>query len=116
MPAATLGQLVGFLRAAAPQWTSDRTRALAHAKARLPHARIDGVGWYWPADEDPTSARHAVEDRAWLLAPSDPVVWDRRRFEHFFSWRYHFEAYTPAAKCVLGHYALPLLWRERVVG
>ena len=55
-------------------------------------------------------------ERAWLLAPFDPLVWDRRRFEHFWDWAYRFEAYTPAPKRKLGHYALPLLWRERVVG
>ena len=27
-----------------------------------------------------------------------------------------FEAYTPAVKRKLGYYALPLLWRERVIG
>jgi len=116
LPAATLGQLVGFLRSAAPQWERDRPRALAHAKARLARARVDGVDWYWPAGEDPASADLGADDRVWLLAPFDPVVWDRRRFELFWGWRYRFEAYTPAAKRVLGHYALPLLWRDRVVG
>jgi uncharacterized protein len=29
---------------------------------------------------------------------------------------YRFEAYTPAAKRKLGYYALPLLWRDRVIG
>jgi len=116
LPATTLGQLVGFLRSAAPQWERDRPRALAHAKARLARARVDGVDWYWPAGEDPASADLGADDRVWLLAPFDPVVWDRRRFELFWGWRYRFEAYTPAAKRVLGHYALPLLWRDRVVG
>ena len=51
-----------------------------------------------------------------LLAPFDPVVWDRRRFELFWGWAYRFEAYTPAAKRRLGYYALPLLWRDRVIG
>ena len=51
-----------------------------------------------------------------LLAPFDPVVWDRRRFELFWGWAYRFEAYTPAAKRQLGYYALPLLWRDRVIG
>jgi uncharacterized protein YcaQ len=51
-----------------------------------------------------------------LLAPFDPVVWDRQRFERFWGWRYRFEAYTPEAKRTLGYYAMPLLWRERVVG
>jgi uncharacterized protein len=51
-----------------------------------------------------------------LLAPFDPVVWDRRRFELFWGWQYRFEAYTPAAKRKLGYYALPLLWRDQIVG
>ena len=51
-----------------------------------------------------------------LLTPFDPVVWDRRRFEIFWEWAYRFEAYTPAPKRKLGYYALPLLWRERVIG
>jgi uncharacterized protein YcaQ len=51
-----------------------------------------------------------------LLAPFDPLVWDRRRFELFWGWSYRFEAYTPASKRKLGYYALPLLWRERVIG
>jgi hypothetical protein len=29
---------------------------------------------------------------------------------------YRFEAYTPAPKRKLGYYALPLLWRHRVIG
>ena len=51
-----------------------------------------------------------------LLAPFDPVVWDRRRFEHLWGWTYRFEAYTPVAKRIRGYYALPLLWRSAVVG
>ena len=44
------------------------------------------------------------------------MVWDRRRFELFWGWAYRFEAYTPPAQRRLGYYALPLLWRDRVVG
>jgi uncharacterized protein YcaQ len=51
-----------------------------------------------------------------MLAPFDPVVHDRARFELLWDWVYRFEAYTPAAKRKLGYYAMPLLWRERVVG
>ena len=51
-----------------------------------------------------------------LLAPFDPVVWDRRRFEMLWDWAYRFEAYTPAPKRKHGYYALPLLWRDRVIG
>jgi uncharacterized protein YcaQ len=57
-----------------------------------------------------------VPDTVRLLAPFDPVVWDRRRFELLWGWAYRFEAYTPAPKRVRGYYALPLLWRDRVIG
>jgi uncharacterized protein YcaQ len=74
------------------------------------------VNWYWPAGENPASARYAPPDAVRLLAPFDPVVWDRRRFELFWGWAYRFEAYTPPAKRVRGYYALPLLWRDQVIG
>jgi uncharacterized protein YcaQ len=51
-----------------------------------------------------------------LLTPFDPIVWDRRRFTLFWDWAYRFEAYTPAPQRKLGYYALPLLWRDRIVG
>ena len=116
LPATTLALLVRFLRGAAPQWERDRTRALAEAKRRLAHARVDGCDWYWPAGEDPAGTADTPDHTVRLLAPFDPVVWDRDRFERFWGWPYRFEAYTPAAKRQLGHYALPLLWREQVVG
>ncbi len=51
-----------------------------------------------------------------FLAPFDPVVWDRRRFEHFWNWSYRFEAYTPPAKRLRGYYAMPLLWGTQIIG
>jgi uncharacterized protein YcaQ len=51
-----------------------------------------------------------------LLAPFDPIVWDRRRFALLWGWTYRFEAYTPAPKRKLGYYALPLLWKGAVIG
>ncbi len=116
LPAATLGQLVSHLRGGAPQWAAHRSAVLARAKQRLAHQRIDGVDWYWPATEKPVAARWAPDERVRLLTPFDPVVWDRRRFEHFWGWAYRFEAYTPAPKRKLGYYALPLLWHEQVIG
>jgi uncharacterized protein YcaQ len=56
------------------------------------------------------------DDRVRLLAPFDPITWDRRRFAAFWDWEYRFEAYTPAGKRKFGYYALPLLWRDRAVG
>jgi uncharacterized protein YcaQ len=116
LPATVLGTLVRRLRYGAPQWRSGLDRALARAKRRLAHDRVDGVDWYWPADEETQAAVDAIDGEVRLLAPFDPIVWDRARFERFWGWAYRFEAYTPIARRKLGYYALPLLWRDRVIG
>jgi uncharacterized protein YcaQ len=114
LPARSLSYLVRRLRYAAPQWRNDLRAALDRARERLAHARVADVDWYWPAREDPKRAVERGDVR--LLAPFDPVVHDRDRFELLWGWVYRFEAYTPAPKRVRGYYALPLLWRDRVVG
>ena len=116
LPAASLGQLVALLAGGVPQWRQHRQAMLERARLRLPSAVVDGTTWLWPEGENPASHRYAVEDPVRLLAPFDPVVWDRRRFEQLWGWAYRFEAYTPAAKRVRGHYAMPLLWRDQVMG
>jgi uncharacterized protein YcaQ len=114
LPSATLFWLVNRLRYAVPQWQRHLKPALDRAKLRLAHARLDGTSWYWPADEDPRS--FVPDDAVRLLAPFDPIVWDRRRFELLWGWAYRFEAYTPVSKRKLGYYALPLLWRDQIIG
>lgn len=51
-----------------------------------------------------------------ILTPFDPIVRDRVRFEHLWNWTYRFEAYTPKAKRKMGYYAMPVLWRESMIG
>jgi uncharacterized protein YcaQ len=81
----------------------------------LESGEVDGETYVWPAGiawgEGPQSRR-----KLRFLAPFDPVVWDRRRFEHLHGWEYRFEAYTPEAKRKLGYYAMPLLFADRVIG
>lgn len=114
LPGQTLSMLVRRLRSAVPHLRERISPALQRAKTRLAHVRVDGVDWYWPAAERPGDSE--PDDQVRLLAPFDPIVWDRRRFELFWGWAYRFEAYTPVGKRTLGYYALPLLWRDRVIG
>ena len=114
LPGPSLSFLLRRLRFAVPQWHGHLKDALQRAKQRLAHTRVDGVDWYWPAGDD--VSRAAPQDGVRLLAPFDPVVWDRDRFELLWGWVYRFEAYTPAPKRKRGYYALPLLWRDRVIG
>ena len=114
LPGPCLSDLVRRLRFAVPQWRSELKNALKRSKQRLAHVRVDEVDWYWPGEEN--LARFESPSTVRFLTPFDPVVWDRDRFELLWGWQYRFEAYTPAPKRKLGYYAMPLLWRDRVIG
>jgi uncharacterized protein len=114
LPDASLSMVIARLRYAVPHWRADLRAALQRARQRLSQTRVGSRAWYWPAGEDPASDE--PPDSVRLLAPFDPIVWDRRRFELLWGWAYRFEAYTPVKKRKLGYYALPLLWRDHIVG
>jgi uncharacterized protein YcaQ len=117
LPAASLGYLCALLRYGVPHLAAETRRIQEQADSRYAHARVDGLLWFWPRGENPASARHQVDDdRLRLLAPFDPVVWDRRRFQAFWGWQYKLEAYVPAHKRRMGHYAMPMLWRGQMPG
>ena len=114
LPLFSLRFLVRRMRYAAPQWQDEIPQAIHRARERLAHVTVNGADWYCPPEWK--LGREEPDDTVRLLTPFDPVVWDRRRFEMLWGWTYRFEAYTPPAKRVRGYYALPLLWRDRVIG
>jgi uncharacterized protein YcaQ len=114
LPGASLAGLVGRLRYGVPQWRGELKAALQRARQRLAHEKVGGIEWYWPGDGALNA--DAPPDAVYLLAPFDPIVWDRRRFEMLWGWPYRFEAYTPRNRRKWGYYALPLLWRSQVIG
>lgn len=91
--------------------------ALRSLDEKFNSADVEGVRWYWPHGEVVSAdGFEAMDDAVRLLAPFDPLVWDRDRFKAFFGWTYAFEAYKPVHARQLGYYALPLLWRDACVG
>lgn len=116
LPGPSLVSYLRRLRYAVPQWHDELKSALERAKQRLAQARVDGVDWYWSMKENVARAPIEVQRSLRLLAPFDPVVHDRARFELLWGWAYRFEAYTPVSKRKLGYYAMPMLWRDRVIG
>jgi uncharacterized protein len=116
LPAVSLGYLCGLLRSGVPHLAAEVRQFREHARSRYAHARVDGLLWFWPQGEKLEASRHPVDDRLRFLAPFDPVVWDRRRFRLFWGWEYKLEAYVPAHKRRMGHYAMPMLWGEQMLG
>jgi uncharacterized protein YcaQ len=51
-----------------------------------------------------------------LIAPLDPIIYDRRVTESVWSYDYRWEVYVPPQKRIRGYYALPLLQRHRLLG
>jgi uncharacterized protein YcaQ len=116
LPAASLGYLCGLLRHGVSHLGAAVGELKKRAKSRYAYGQVDGVLWFWPQGENPVSARYSVDGRLRFFAPFDPLVWDRRRFQLFWGWEYKLEAYVPAHKRRMGHYAMPMLWGERMLG
>jgi uncharacterized protein len=116
LPATSLGYLCTLLRQGVSHLAPEVRQLQQHSQSRYAHAQVDGRLWLWPQAENPMAAPHSVGDRLRFLAPFDPLVWDRRRFQLFWGWEYKLEAYVPAHKRRMGHYAMPMLWGEQMLG
>jgi uncharacterized protein YcaQ len=105
-----------------------RLRALGIARARAPEcpgepndvrtagepAMVDGVKGQWRVD--PELLDRAFTGRVALLSPLDRLVYDRKRMTELFEYDYQLEMFKPAAKRRWGYWALPILYKDRLVG
>jgi uncharacterized protein len=114
LPLQSLGHLTSLVGYGAPHLKTEVKRDLKRlVRDDLQSVTVEGMTYVYPQSE---TLEATIPNSVKLLAPFDPVVWDRRRFAHLHGWEYRFEAYTPAAKRTMGYYALPLLWEDRAIG
>jgi len=62
------------------------------------------------------AAAQATEPRTTLLSPFDPLVYDRERTERMFGFSYKLEMYKPKDKRQFGHFVLPILHHNQLIG
>lgn len=62
------------------------------------------------------NSQRSTPDAPLLLAPLDPLIYDRRVTQQVWDFDYTWEVYTPPAKRVRGYYALPVLAGHDLVG
>jgi uncharacterized protein YcaQ len=75
------------------------------------HCLVGDLALFEGADEGSAGCPEAL-----LLAPLDPIIYDRRLTRLLWGFDYAWEAYVPEARRKRGYYALPVMAGTELVG
>lgn len=108
---------------AGPWWSLAKETRTSDAVAEAVEAgdlallRVDGLSRRYLAPGDWAERSFPDDDgRMRVIAPLDPLIWDRALVQHLWGFEYVWEIYKPAAKRRWGYYVCPLLHRGQLVG
>jgi len=76
--------------------------------------KVEGLRGEWIAHAETLEREFAP--RTTLLSPFDQLVWDRKRTEQLFGFRFRLEIYVPVAQREFGYFVLPILRGDRLIG
>jgi uncharacterized protein YcaQ len=83
---------------------------LTAVRLALPGGEVDAFALPGFAEND------LATPRTTLLSPFDPLVYDRERTARLFGFAYKLEMYKPREARQFGHFVLPILHRDQLVG
>ena len=93
------------------------------ADQKIEAVMVEGIKvpfYYWAEDEalmkEILSGGADLKPRMSLIAPLDPLLWDKALIRALWDFSYSWEIYTPAVKRKYGYYTLPILYGDRFVG
>ena len=86
-------------------------------------AQVEGIKavFYYRSEDEPLlqavlNGTFDTKARMEVLAPLDPLFWDKALVDALWGFRYAWEIYTPASKRKYGCYTLPILWGSSFIG
>ncbi|MFC5650637.1 winged helix-turn-helix domain-containing protein [Paenibacillus solisilvae] len=102
--------------------SKERTHAIAQLqdKGKIVPLQVEGIQkqLYMRAADLPLLTKVLREDysypsRAFILAPLDNLIWDRRLIKELFDFDYRWEVYKPLQERQYGYYVLPVMCGNR---
>ena len=102
-----------------------RKRALASLASadRIRPVLVEGLKplFYYRSEDDAIlqsilEGQADLKPRMSLIAPLDPLLWDKALILSLWDFRYSWEIYTPANQRKFGYYTLPMLYGDRFIG